>query len=138
MDTAASAIGPSFGGFLVGAVGWRAVFWALVSLVAVAFAMGAACIRRVSRTERASLGLPGLAMLAVWFASFIFAANGTSSAGWASQQAADPAHTAAATAAGTQRAFMLLPAFAFAFAEALCVAAVFGVFGNRKEPRARR
>ena len=48
----------------------------------------------------------------------------------ASAQAADPSHMAAATATGTQQAFLLV--VAFAAAEAVCTAIIFGVFKNRK------
>ena len=48
----------------------------------------------------------------------------------ASAQAADPMHMAAATATGTQRAFLLV--VAFAAAEVVCTAIIFGVFKNRK------
>ena len=80
----APAIGPSLGGFLVSAISWRAVFWVLVPLIVVAFIMGAVCIRQVAQTERASLDVLGLVMLTIAFASFIFAANSASSAGWTS------------------------------------------------------
>ena len=48
----------------------------------------------------------------------------------ASAQAADPSHMAVATATGTQQAFLLV--VAFAAAEAVCTAIIFGVFKNRK------
>ena len=48
----------------------------------------------------------------------------------ASAQAADPSHMAAATATGTQQAFLLV--VAFAAAEAVCTVIIFGVFKNRK------
>ena len=84
ITSTAPAIGPSLGGFLVGAAGWRAVFWALVPLVLVSFVMGAACIRQEARPEPSSLDICGLIVLAIGFACFIFAANSASSAGWTS------------------------------------------------------
>ncbi len=84
ITSTAPAIGPSLGGFLVSAFGWRAVFWALVPLVAMSFVLGAACIRQVSTPTRPSLDVIGLVMLAIGFACFIFAANSASSEGWTS------------------------------------------------------
>lgn len=84
ITSTAPAIGPSLGGFLVSVLSWRAVFWVLVPLVAASFALGAACIRQSTTSGRPSLDVCGLIMLAVGFASFIFAANSASSAGWAS------------------------------------------------------
>lgn len=82
----APAVGPSFGGFLVSSVSWRAVFWVLVPVIVAALVMGATCIRQSSELEDARFDGAGFALLAVGFAAFIFAGSNASSAGWLAPQ----------------------------------------------------
>lgn len=82
----APAVGPSFGGFLVSTVGWRAVFMVLIPVIAVALVTGIASIRQSSELEDASFDAAGFALLAVGFAAFIFAGSNASSAGWLAPQ----------------------------------------------------
>lgn len=82
----APAVGPSFGGFLVSTVSWRAVFWVLVPVIVLALIMGLASIRQSSELEDAHFDGAGFALLAVAFAAFIFAGSNASSAGWLAPQ----------------------------------------------------
>lgn len=82
----APAVGPSFGGFLVSSVSWRAVFWVLVPVIVIALVMGAVCIRQSSELEKARFDGKGMALIAVGFAAFIFAGSNASSAGWLAPQ----------------------------------------------------
>lgn len=82
----APAVGPSFGGYLVSTVSWRAVFWVLVPLVAIALVMGAACIRQSSELEDVRFDGAGFALLAAGFAAFIFAGSNASATAWLAPQ----------------------------------------------------
>lgn len=86
IPASAPAIGPSVGGFLVSTFNWRAVFWVLAPLIAVALIAGLACIREVGETSRPPFDTAGLIMLAIGFAGIIFAANTASDAGWLSME----------------------------------------------------
>ena len=78
----APAVGPSFGGYLISTVGWRAVFWCLVPLVSVALLLGAATIRQSSELERPQFDPFGIALISLAFSAFIFAGSGASHQGW--------------------------------------------------------
>lgn len=80
----APAVGPSVGGLLIGAFGWRAVFAVLLPFLAVAGIVGARSIRQSSPIERPSFSVAEFLLLAGGFASLVFALNRTSQAGWAS------------------------------------------------------
>lgn len=82
----APAVGPSFGGYLVSTVSWRAVFWVLVPVIVIALIMGLASIRQSSELEDVHFDGAGFALLAVGFAAFIFAGSNASSAGWIAPQ----------------------------------------------------
>ena len=80
----APAVGPSVGGALVGAFGWRSIFWVLMPFLAVAAVCGVATIRQVSSTERVHFGFVQFALLAVGFSCIVFAVNSSAEAGLAS------------------------------------------------------
>lgn len=50
----APAVGPSLGGFLIGALGWRSIFLVLVPFLVIALVLGALTIRQAQETRRVS------------------------------------------------------------------------------------
>lgn len=80
----APAIGPSFGGLVIGLAGWRAVFLSLLPLLAASFVVGALCVRQATALERRRFDVLGYILVAVGFFSLVYAINCASEAGWAS------------------------------------------------------
>jgi EmrB/QacA subfamily drug resistance transporter len=83
------ALGPSAGGALIGAVGWRSIF-----LINVPFGIAAAvAVRRIpadmapARADRARLDLPGLLLLAAGLALLLAGISQAPAAGWDSAPA---------------------------------------------------
>lgn len=84
ITAAAPAVGPSLGGWIVTLFGWRMIFIALLPFLLLALVMGSACIRQVTVVERVRFDWLGYGLLAVSFASFIFAASLAGTNGWLS------------------------------------------------------
>ena len=84
ITAAAPAVGPSLGGWIVTHFGWRMIFMALLPILLLALVMGSACIRQVTAVERVRFDWLGYGLLAVSFASFIFAASLAGTKGWLS------------------------------------------------------
>ena len=82
----APAVGPSLGGMLVNAFGWRMIFIVLIPVLILAFFLGIFNIRQVSDTHRLSFNWIDYLFLAAGFACFIFATSSASSSGWTSPQ----------------------------------------------------
>ena len=80
----APAVGPSVGGFIASTFGWRAIFVALLPLLALSFVMGATSIRQSSETGPAKFAVGQFALLAGSFSCLVFATNSASTAGWLS------------------------------------------------------
>lgn len=80
----APAVGPSLGGWLAETFGWRAIFAALLPVLAVAFVMGFFSIRQSHEVKAEPFDVPGWALLAVSFAALVFAVSEGGSAGWTS------------------------------------------------------
>lgn len=78
----APAVGPSLGGMLLNAFGWRMIFIALLPILIIAFFMGLFSIRQVKPTEKVEFDWFGYIFLAIGFASFIFATSSAGTAGW--------------------------------------------------------
>jgi EmrB/QacA subfamily drug resistance transporter len=69
----ALALGPVIGGLLVGASGWRAIFWCNLALGAVAFAMAAAFVPETRDDQAGGLDRQGLVLGATCLATVSFA-----------------------------------------------------------------
>ena len=82
----APAVGPSLGGMLVNAFGWRMIFIVLIPVLILAFFLGIFNIRQVSDTHRLSFNWIDYLFLAAGFACFIFATSSASYSGWTSPQ----------------------------------------------------
>lgn len=80
----APAVGPSLGGMIVNALGWRMIFVALLPLLVLSFIMGAVGIRQVSATEKIRFNVKDFFFLAGGFACFIFGIHNASESGWLS------------------------------------------------------
>ena len=82
----APAVGPSVGGAIVQAWGWRTIFVVLLPFLALSLAGGVWAIRQVTPTERARFSVPQFALLAGSFSCLVFATSAASTAGWLSVQ----------------------------------------------------
>lgn len=80
----APAVGPSLGGWLAEAFGWRAIFAALLPVLVVAFVLGIFSIRQSHEVVREAFDVPGWAALVCSFAALVFAVSEGGSLGWAS------------------------------------------------------
>ena len=78
----APAVGPSFGGIIATAFGWRMIFAILIPILLLAFAFGIFGIRQVAKVERTSFPLLNWIFLAISFSGIIFAAGVASETGW--------------------------------------------------------
>lgn len=78
------AVGPSAGGLIIGIWGWRAIFVALIPLLALAGIGGIWAIRQVSETERIGFSPVQFVVLSGGFACLIFAVSAASESGWLS------------------------------------------------------
>ncbi|RAX23239.1 MULTISPECIES: DHA2 family efflux MFS transporter permease subunit [unclassified Actinomyces] len=80
----APAVGPSLGGFLIGAYGWRSVFWVLVPFLLVSLLLGVATIRQSHPTAPAPFSPVQFLLLATGFTALVIATSSASTAGFAS------------------------------------------------------
>ena len=80
----APAVGPSLGGYLIGALGWRSIFLILLPFLLAALLLGALTIREAHEPERVPFAPVQFAALAAGFTCFVLAMNAASTAGFAS------------------------------------------------------
>lgn len=80
----APAVGPSVGGWLAETFGWRAIFAALLPILAVSFVLGIMSIRQSHEVSHEQFDLPGWLALALAFAALVFVVDMGSSLGWLS------------------------------------------------------
>lgn len=73
----APAIGPSLGGILVDAFGWRSIFRVLLPVVALAGIVGLLSIRESHTTGRSRFDAVGWALIAMFAVSLVMAVSGT-------------------------------------------------------------
>lgn len=77
----APAVGPSLGGFLIGALGWRSIFWVLVPVLLLALVLGVLTIRQAHPTERVAFSPVQFVLLAAGFTALVLATTSASSDG---------------------------------------------------------
>lgn len=82
----APAVGPSFGGFVIGMWGWRMIFVILLPFLALAFICGIWSIRQSSETSSVRFNARQFLLLSIAFSCLVFATSSASNAGWASAQ----------------------------------------------------
>ncbi|GAA3867612.1 MFS transporter [Saccharothrix violaceirubra] len=70
MSAVGTAAGPSLGGVLISAFGWRMLFLAIVPLGVVGFVLAARTLPRPSMPDRPRFDLPGLVLLAVTLGAY--------------------------------------------------------------------
>jgi len=68
----APAIGPTISGIILGALGWRWMFWIVLPIALIALAVGAAKLRVTAETRPVPLDFLSLVLSAVAFAGIIF------------------------------------------------------------------
>ncbi|TYG34643.1 multidrug efflux MFS transporter [Lonepinella koalarum] len=78
----APAVGPVLGGVVIDFYGWRMVFFLLLPLLFLALAAGIFAISPTNSPEKVRFDFIGYFLLAVSFASFIFATEKTAHYGW--------------------------------------------------------
>ena len=76
------AVGPTYGGLMVDAFGWRMIFLALVPILVVALILGVFTIRQSSETERISLDVAGFLTLGCCFVALVLGINFGGVYGW--------------------------------------------------------
>ncbi|WP_334329386.1 MDR family MFS transporter [Companilactobacillus sp. HBUAS59699] len=75
----APAIGPTYGGLIVDAYGWRGIFLFLIPIVVLAMIMGFFSIQQFSKTSHTSLDTFGLIYIAITFVGIIIGFSNLSS-----------------------------------------------------------
>ena len=75
----APAIGPSVGGILVTAFGWRSIFWVLVPVVVIAAVIGILSIRESHETERPRFDVVGEVLIAIFAVTLLVGVSSTDS-----------------------------------------------------------
>ncbi len=80
----AQIVGPSLGGAIVAAAGWRWVFWFNVPVGVVAIVWGALTLRRVPRGPREKVDGPGNLLVFVALGGLLLALSEGGTLGWAS------------------------------------------------------
>jgi MFS transporter, DHA2 family, methylenomycin A resistance protein len=76
--------GPVLGGFLVGALGWRSVFWVNVPVGLAAFVFAAHAVRESREPKDRSLDLPGQLLGVLFLGALLFALIEGNDLGWSS------------------------------------------------------
>lgn len=80
----APAVGPSFGGFLVEAFGWRSIFLVLLPFLGLSLVLGALTVRQARDVEKASFSPVQFVLVAAGFTALVVAANAASESAWTS------------------------------------------------------
>jgi MFS transporter, DHA2 family, methylenomycin A resistance protein len=77
-------IGPTFGGWLVDSIGWRSIFYVILSLCAAAWVLTVYGVQESADPKGRRLDLPGQALAILGLSTFAFAAIDGSRWGWTS------------------------------------------------------
>ena len=81
----APAVGPSFGGYLIGALGWRSVFIVLLPFLVIAAVLGLLTIRQATRPRSDAVFSPlQFLVMAAGFTALVLATNAAGQTGWTS------------------------------------------------------
>ena len=80
----APAVGPSFGGFLVEAFGWRSIFLVLLPFLGLSLVLGALTVRQARDVEKTSFSPVQFVLVAAGFTALVVAANAASESAWTS------------------------------------------------------
>ena len=81
----APAVGPSLGGYLIGAFGWRSIFLVLLPFLAVAGVLGVLAIRQATRPQADATFSPlQFLVMASGFTALVLATNAAGETGWTS------------------------------------------------------
>lgn len=81
----APAVGPSFGGFLVEAFGWRSIFLVLLPFLGLSLVLGALTVRQARDVEKVGFSPVQFLLVAASFTALVVAANAASEgAAWTS------------------------------------------------------
>ncbi len=99
---AAPLLGPSIGGYLAEAAGWRWVFWFNVPLGVLALVWGLVSLPRVPRGRREPIDVTGAVLLIGWLGALVVALSEAGSRGWGGP----------VTIAGAVVCALVLPVFA--------------------------
>jgi EmrB/QacA subfamily drug resistance transporter len=79
---AAPLLGPSIGGYLAEAAGWRWVFWFNVPFGLLALVWGLLALPRVPRGDREPIDVLGAVLLVGWLGALVIALSEAGSRGW--------------------------------------------------------
>ena len=80
----APAVGPSFGGFLVEAFGWRSIFLVLLPLLGLSLVLGALTVRQARDVEKVGFSPVQFLLVAAGFTALVVAVNAASESAWTS------------------------------------------------------
>lgn len=80
----APAVGPSFGGFLVEAYGWRSIFLVLLPFLGLSLVLGALTVCQARNVEKVGFSPVQFLLVAAGFTALVVAANAASEGAWTS------------------------------------------------------
>ena len=81
----APAVGPSLGGYLIGAFGWRSIFIVLLPFLVIAGVLGVLAIRQAARPQADAAFSPlQFLVMAAGFTALVLAMNAAGETGWTS------------------------------------------------------
>lgn len=80
----APAVGPSFGGFLVEAFGWRSIFLVLLPFLGLSLVLGALTVRQARDVEKVGFSPVQFLLVAAGFTALVVAVNAASESAWTS------------------------------------------------------
>ncbi|WP_030013501.1 MFS transporter [Curtobacterium sp. S6] len=85
----AAAIGPVLGGALVSVIGWRAVFWVNIPVIAVGCRLTLRALPGITGSRKRRMDLPGQALSVLGFGGITYAVITAGEYGWSAWQSLD-------------------------------------------------